>query len=110
MFVGSGHRSSFGVVVGVPLGWGWPWYGGYYPPYYGGYYGPYGYPGYGYYPPAAVSTSPPVYVERGTPDAGADQYQSPSGYWYYCRDANGYYPYVKQCPGGWERVAPTPER
>ena len=29
-------------------------------------------------------------------------------YWYYCQDAQGYYPYVKSCPGGWTRVVPTP--
>ena len=27
-------------------------------------------------------------------------------YWYYCRAANAYYPYVRACPGGWERYLP----
>ena len=27
-------------------------------------------------------------------------------YWYYCRAANTYYPYVQNCPGGWERYLP----
>jgi hypothetical protein len=27
-------------------------------------------------------------------------------YWYYCRAANAYYPYVQSCPGGWERYLP----
>jgi len=30
-------------------------------------------------------------------------------YWYYCRAANAYYPYVQSCPGGWERYLPSPE-
>ena len=29
-------------------------------------------------------------------------------YWYYCRDSQGYYPYVTSCPGGWTKVVPTP--
>jgi hypothetical protein len=29
-------------------------------------------------------------------------------YWYYCKDPQGYYPYVKQCPGGWMKVVPIP--
>lgn len=110
-----GYRSSFGVVVGVPWAWGGGWYGGYYPPYYGGYYGAYGYPGYGYpgygypgygyYPPAVVSvpSSPPTYIERGTPDAAPG---GSSAYWYYCEQSRTYYPYVKECPGGWKQVTP----
>jgi len=30
-------------------------------------------------------------------------------YWYYCRAANAYYPYVQSCPGGWERYLPGPQ-
>lgn len=29
-------------------------------------------------------------------------------WWYYCGQANGYYPYVKTCPTGWTRVSPVP--
>ncbi len=96
---GSGHRHvhggghvRFGVVIGAPL---------FFPPYYPGYYpGPY------YYPPAvvAVPASPPVYVEQNAPQAAPEQ----ANYWYYCADAKAYYPYVQQCPGGWQRVAPQP--
>lgn len=94
---GSGHRHAhgghvrFGVVIGAPL---------FFPPYYPGYYpGPYY-----HYPPAvvAVPASPPVYVEQ---NAAAPEQGS---YWYYCADAKTYYPYVKECPGGWQRVAPQP--
>jgi hypothetical protein len=101
VFVGHRHsRSSFGVVVGVPFYWGAPYYPYYYPPYY---YPPYGYPAYGYYPPAAAS-SPPVYVEKGA------QGEAPGGsdYWYYCEQSQAYYPYVKECPGGWKREVPRP--
>ena len=34
---------------------------------------------------------------------------SQANYWHYCRSAEGYYPYVKECPDGWEQVAPTPQ-
>jgi hypothetical protein len=30
-------------------------------------------------------------------------------YWYYCREANAYYPYVSTCPGGWVPVSPSPQ-
>lgn len=104
---GGGTRYNFVFGLG-PGFFGYP----YYAPYYG--YGPYAYPypAYGYpayaYPPAVLTapSSPPTYIERGAPDQTAEPAQS--AYWYYCRDANGYYPYVKQCPGGWERVAPQP--
>ncbi len=104
-YYGGGSRYSFGLYLG-PGFWGYP-----YSPYYGGYgYGAYGYPypAYPYYPPAVVTvpSSPPTYIERGVPDAAAEPMDS--AYWYYCRDASAYYPYVKQCPGGWERVAPQP--
>jgi hypothetical protein len=31
-----------------------------------------------------------------------------TSYWYYCRNPQGYYPYVKRCPSGWMRVVPSP--
>jgi hypothetical protein len=64
---------------------------------------------YYYYPPppvVAVPSAPPVYVEQGQVAAGPGQ---PSGNWYYCDASRAYYPYVKQCPGGWREVAPQPE-
>jgi hypothetical protein len=30
------------------------------------------------------------------------------GYWYYCPAYQAYYPYVQDCPGGWQAVAPQP--
>ena len=76
----------------------------YYPPAYYPYYYPPAY--YPYYPaPVVVQSSPPVYVER---DAAAPAPETQS-YWYYCAATRGYYPYVKECPGGWQKVAPAPQ-
>lgn len=33
---------------------------------------------------------------------------SSSGNWYYCDSAQAYYPYVKECPGGWRATPATP--
>lgn len=31
-----------------------------------------------------------------------------SHWWYFCQNPNGYYPYVRECQTGWEKVSPTP--
>jgi hypothetical protein len=50
-----------------------------------------------YVPPPRVVVPPPqVYVEPAPPT------------WYYCANPPGYYPYVQECPGGWQPVAPPP--
>jgi hypothetical protein len=91
----SGHGSHVGIGLWLGPGW-WPGWGGpyYYPSYY---------PYYPYYaePPVVIQQQPDVYVQ---PAPQADQ----STYWYYCKDQQGYYPYVKQCPRGWMKVVPTP--
>lgn len=88
---GGGHvRFGFGVFVGPGY-----WYP---PPYYG--FPPYYYPPYYYPPVVTVPASPPTYVEQGS--------AQPQGYWYYCVESNAYYPYVKECAGGWQRVATQP--
>lgn len=81
----------WGINLGVP--WG-------YPPYY-----PYPYPVYA--PPIVVAPAapPPVYIEQQQ----AAPVMEP-GYWYYCNEAQAYYPYVKQCPGPWQKVAPQPRQ
>jgi hypothetical protein len=85
-------RVSLGFHFGVPLGWYQPWY--YAPP-----------PVYYYPGPAVVAPpAPTVYVER------SDVVPEGTASWYFCRESNGYYPYVKQCPGGWERVPAQPGR
>ena len=80
-----GHaRFSFGVVIGAPF---YPWY---YPPYY-------------YYPPAVVvPAAPTTYIEKDSAHAAPPQ----RSYWYNCEGSKTYYPYVKECPGGWLRVVP----
>jgi len=89
-----GHRHDGRVRVGVYVGPGY-WYP---PPYY---YRPYYYPA--VVQPVVVAPPPTMYIER-EPVAQNDD----DSYWYYCTDAGAYYPYVKQCPGGWQRVVPQP--
>ena len=95
-----GYRGYYGprVTVGLGFGFGYPGYG--YP-----YYAPYS-----YYPPYAspvvVQQQPTTYVEQPAPQA---QTQQPAGYWYYCDDSRAYYPYVKSCASGWQRVSPQPQ-
>ena len=89
-----GHwHGGVGVYLGVPLYS--PWY---YPP---AYYAP----PYPYYYPPSVDSSPPAFVEQQAP---AVEPAPQTNYWYYCGDSKAYYPYVKECPGGWQRVAPQP--
>ena len=33
---------------------------------------------------------------------------APVAYWYYCAPLAAYYPYVQDCPGGWQLVEPHP--
>lgn len=85
-----------GVNVGPGYGYGYyPGQWGY--PYYG--YSPSYYPYYAYPP---VVTTPPVYIERGDSPAATENW------WNYCPESKSYYPYVRECPGGWERVSPVP--
>jgi hypothetical protein len=97
---GGGHHhggwhggSSVGVWIGAPIVFGAPYY---YPPSY------YPYPYYRYGPPVVREyvyeqpASPPVVVAP----------QSPT--WYYCRESRAYYPYVHECPGGWDSVPAQP--
>lgn len=89
-----GHwRPRVGVYIGAPIVAAPFWYHGYYGPSY-------------YYSPPAYYSAPqyaPEYIERDAPAP-----QSQQNWWYYCNDSQGYYPYVKECPGGWQRVAPQP--
>lgn len=101
-FADRGGHDHFGVGILVGPAYG-PWYypRGYYPPYYP--------------PPVIVAPPPPVYLEQQqvapAPAAAASPMASaPANAWYYCAAANGYYPYVAQCPGGWQAVSPQPPR
>ncbi|MCX7960849.1 MAG: hypothetical protein N2653_04635 [Burkholderiales bacterium] len=55
-------------------------------------------------PPRAWVGAAPVYVERDADRAAA----ADAGWYYYCPEARAYYPYVRHCPGGWQRVPPQP--
>lgn len=76
------------------------------------------YPPYVYSPPIVIERSaPPIYIEQTpaviptpTPAPAPAPMASPppETFWYYCATAQGYYPYVKTCPSGWQKVAPRP--
>jgi hypothetical protein len=92
-----GGNIRFGISLGVPL------FGPrYYPaPYYA--YPAYRHPSVVVVEPAA----PPVYIERGAGEALPAPSQA-QGDWYYCAESRAYYPYVTQCPAGWQRVPAQP--
>lgn len=106
--------AAVGVFVGRGYGprpWVRPWYGprvGFYfgAPLYYPYPYPYAYP-YGYSPPPP----PPAYYDGPTPrDYGpSPSVQPQENSWYYCRDPEGYYPYVQDCRGEWEAVPASPQ-
>jgi hypothetical protein len=70
----------------------WSWYAN-----------PWWYPYYGYpgYPYAPYPYAPPVSVAPGN-------LPPPMQSWYYCDAAQGYYPHVASCPGGWRAVPAVP--
>ncbi|MEJ2646763.1 MAG: hypothetical protein P8180_18050 [Gammaproteobacteria bacterium] len=84
------------VHTHIFFGFGSPW-----GPAWGPYWGP---PSYYYNPPVVITQPPPptVYI---SPKQRRKPY-----YWYYCESAKRYYPYVKQCPGGWLKVVPHAPR
>ena len=82
----------------VGIGFGWPgWYAPY--PYY--YYPP----PYYYSPPVVVREQPVTYIERGD---SAPAREARRDWWYFCPETKTYYPYVKECAKGWQKVAPEP--
>lgn len=99
-----GPRIGLGIALAIPLlGLGYyaarPYYYApspyYYPPA-----NPY------YYPPGAAQ-APQAYYEQGGYQAPPAAQES-QGSWYYCAAAGAYYPYVRECPGGWRQVSPQP--
>lgn len=89
---GHGGGVRFGISIGVPF-----YAPRYYPAPYYAYPAPvfvYPAPAYVYRPAVIGYASPPVYIER---DAAQRD-------WYYCASAGTYYPYTRECPGGWQRV------
>ncbi|MGZ5151041.1 MAG: hypothetical protein ACXWI6_13460, partial [Burkholderiales bacterium] len=63
---------------------------------------------------AGVALAAPLYPYYGysspyysyAPGYGAPE--AAPAYWYYCPAYRAYYPYVQDCPGGWQAVAPQP--
>ncbi|MHB9119209.1 MAG: hypothetical protein ACYC2R_13190 [Burkholderiales bacterium] len=51
---------------------------------------------------------PPVVVVPQQPSATPPDAAPAAPVWYYCPSAQGYYPYVSVCPGGWKTVPATP--
>lgn len=98
---GHGGHIRFGVSIG-------PYWGpGYCSPY-----SPYYCPSPYYYPPVVVERAPPpVYIEQQPAPVEATMAPPPApqtNYWYYCRASKAYYPYVKECPSGWQKELPQP--
>lgn len=87
--------------VGIGLYFGLPYAYPYYPfPYY-----PYSY----YPPPVVVAPSQaPVYIEQSP--STTEQGSVEGYYWNYCEKSENYYPYVKECPDGWQKISPTPQQ
>ncbi|MBI3635237.1 MAG: hypothetical protein HY216_03320 [Candidatus Rokubacteria bacterium] len=92
------------LLASAPPAQAWGGYGGHHG--YGGHYGYGGHLTYRYsYPYRSYASSAPD-VDKQQPTVYVQQ----QFYWYYCEDANAYYPYVKECPRGWSKVVPSPSR
>ena len=132
---GGGFGVAAGLGIGLGIGVllnPFPSYYGrsyYSPSYYGPtYYGPATYPSSyysrSYYPERTfytnevVITQAPetVYIERSNsispsqPMTGSPGPESAgnSGDWYYCHNPDGFYPAIRTCPSGWQRVSARP--
>jgi len=91
--VGSRHSSHFhgSIWIGPGLGFWDPFYYPYY-----------SYPSYRYYSPpttVVVPQQPQEFIMQ-------EPRQEETGFWYYCKNPEGYYPYVERCPSGWMKVLP----
>lgn len=92
-YVSPGHsHGHFSGSIWIGPSWGlWdPFWYPYYP-----------YPSYRYYTPptVVVPQEPQEYILP-------ESQQRETDYWYFCRNPEGYYPYVERCPSGWMRVVP----
>lgn len=66
----------------------------------------YSQPVYPYPDPYAYVPTQTIVVQPSPPQTIAPQ--PAQQLWYFCASANGYYPYVPSCPGGWQAVPATP--
>jgi len=100
-----GPRVHFGFVLGAPL---YPYWYAPPPRYY-----------YRQAPVVVVPAAPPVYIEQSPPVAqspypanvpnmppSASSGDDAGAWWYFCPESGIYFPYVKRCAGGWQRVTP----
>lgn len=97
---GGGWRpAAYGPGWGNGWGPGWRgnWVNG------GGYYGPYA----GYYAPPVVY-APPQIVYMSPPQPMVLAAQPQPAVWYYCEASGKYFPYVQECPAGWQTQPATP--
>jgi hypothetical protein len=89
------------VSVGVGFGFGYPYWGPWGP------WGPWYYPP-AYYPvPVPVPAQPVTYIEQRAVEQRSSPAPERGAWWYYCDSSKGYYPHVKECPTGWQRVPPV---
>ena len=79
-------RGRVNVWIGGPLWWGIPF--------------GYGFPYVIERPVIVQAPVEPVFVPSATQQSHS---------WYYCREAQMYYPYVTSCPSAWQEVPATPE-
>lgn len=113
---GYGGGRSYSAHGAGGGGGGWS---GYHGGWHGGYHGGWG--GFGYYPYFALGWDEGFYdpywgsyaLDVMPPDAAAAYAAPPApapapSYWYYCADANAYYPYVQQCASPWQRIPTVP--
>ena len=102
MVTSIGSALAHGVRGNVGIYFGPSWGSGFYP---SPFYSPFYYPQQVIVVPAAP---PPVYIEQR--QAPVDLAPAAQQYWHYCNSSKGYYPYVKECPEGWQQVLPQPQR
>lgn len=117
---GGGYRYGGAYGGGYRYGGGWrpaaygPGWGNGYGYGYGGawrgnwvgasYYG--GYPAAYYAPPVAYAPPVVAYIAPPQPLVLASQPQP--AVWYFCEATNNYFPYVQECPTGWQTQAANP--
>ena len=62
-------------------------------------------------PPTIIIPAPapaPVYIQRAPVAPAPAAPTLDPGYWYYCAESGGYYPYVDRCSGSWIKTPPRP--
>jgi hypothetical protein len=99
-FHGGCCHMAVGFFFGPGFVYGYPFY-----PYPYSYYYPYWPVTAGAYP--AEVTQDVEQEQDGQPESGSGVAPQ-AAYYYRCARPEGYYPYVKACPGGWERVPTEP--